>query len=749
MLQERQISAQLQRILQSPAFRNSARSSQFLRFCVERTLTGRAGELKETTIAVALFQRATDYDPKRDPIVRVHAMRVREKLSNYYGSDGSSDKIRIELPKGGYVPQISDASQISSARLAAPEIVEKADASAPLIKVCEAETDKQPDSSSSPALPVTTRGHGANRFLWLTLSAILLCVALTYPLWRRSSPAIPSGEMVPIDGAPAVVREPAWSPDGNFLAYAAQERPDEPMHIYIQDVRHGGAAHRLTAENSEESRPVWSPNGREVAFARMVSLSRFDIVRTTTGRQDLHIVTQVRLFGHIIDLHPALDWSPDGKFLLTCEQSSPLTPVRLVVISLATGDKRLLTSPPSLSSGDLDAKFSPDGKTIAFQRGGLGDLYTVSLEGEGAVPVKQLTFDNPGVRGIAWTDGGRSILYGSQPDLSPAYRIWKIAAEGGHPQPVTPQGFDSSMPSFSTRQGLALLHGQSATEMVEQSLTNASPSRPLLSSEAGAEWPRYSPDGNSIAFVSSRSGTQELWLVRTENAEPRQLTHFNGTGRVFWASWSPDGQSIVFPFRRDGATVLYTYSLQTGTLRQLTHTVHRHFSPVYSGDGRYIYYSSNDDGTPRIWRIRADGSAGAEALFWDGLMQFTVSPDDKWFYSVMEQPGNIEIVRRNIKTGESEAFVTLPGQLASLNDLTIDGNTLFLATRERAGTKANLELVDLKTRKITKGAEIELSMWPEPTTFSISPKRQLLIVAHPKMSKTLLYQWLERSGSVK
>lgn len=97
-------------------------------------------------------------------------------------------------------------------------------------------------------------------------------------------------------------------------------------------------------------------------------------------------------------------------------------------------------------------------------------------------------------------------------------------------------------------------------------------------------------------------------------------------------------------------------------------------------------------------------------------MQFTVSPDDKWFYSVMEQPGNIQIVRRNIKTGESEAVVTLPGQLASLNDLTIDGNTLFLATRERAGTKANLELVDLKTWRVIKGAEIELSMWPEPTT---------------------------------
>ena len=77
--------------------------------------------------------------------------------------------------------------------------------------------------------------------------------------------------------------------------------------------------------------------------------------------------------------------------------------------------------------------FLPMAKRLRFN-GGLGDLYTVSLDGEGAVPVKQLTFDNPGVRGIAWADGGRSILFGSQPDPSPAYRVWKIAAEGGHPQ---------------------------------------------------------------------------------------------------------------------------------------------------------------------------------------------------------------------------------------------------------------------------------------------------------------------------
>lgn len=63
---------------------------------------GEASQIKETTIAVAVFQRAADYDP----IVRVHARRVRERLDLYYRTTGTHDPITINLPKGGYVPSM-------------------------------------------------------------------------------------------------------------------------------------------------------------------------------------------------------------------------------------------------------------------------------------------------------------------------------------------------------------------------------------------------------------------------------------------------------------------------------------------------------------------------------------------------------------------------------------------------------------------------------------------------------------------
>lgn len=79
---------------------------RFLRLAVERTLEGKADELKEYLIGVEVFDRPSSYDPRVDPIVRVEARRLRSKLKAYYAGDGNNDPVRIEFRTGGYAPQI-------------------------------------------------------------------------------------------------------------------------------------------------------------------------------------------------------------------------------------------------------------------------------------------------------------------------------------------------------------------------------------------------------------------------------------------------------------------------------------------------------------------------------------------------------------------------------------------------------------------------------------------------------------------
>src|ERR1700722_4734203 len=102
------VRAQLERILASAPFADAERASRFLGFVVERALEGRDGEIKEFVIGVEALGRNTSFDPKSDPIVRVEAGRLRERLRSYYESEGEADSVSISLPKGRYVPEFSE-----------------------------------------------------------------------------------------------------------------------------------------------------------------------------------------------------------------------------------------------------------------------------------------------------------------------------------------------------------------------------------------------------------------------------------------------------------------------------------------------------------------------------------------------------------------------------------------------------------------------------------------------------------------
>ncbi len=95
---------ELERLLASRDFDGTPRSRAFLRFVVEETLGGRQDGLTQSAVATRVFGRRQDFDPTIDPIVRIQAGRLRRSLERYYLMGGAGDPVRIELPRGGYVP---------------------------------------------------------------------------------------------------------------------------------------------------------------------------------------------------------------------------------------------------------------------------------------------------------------------------------------------------------------------------------------------------------------------------------------------------------------------------------------------------------------------------------------------------------------------------------------------------------------------------------------------------------------------
>ena len=113
--------AELDRLLADPEFHCTDRNKNFLRFVAHALFKGRGDSIKAYTVAVDVFGRPASFDPTTDPIVRIEATRLRACLSSYYDLHAKEGSVRIDLPKGHYVPVFSriaaagDAERISLA----------------------------------------------------------------------------------------------------------------------------------------------------------------------------------------------------------------------------------------------------------------------------------------------------------------------------------------------------------------------------------------------------------------------------------------------------------------------------------------------------------------------------------------------------------------------------------------------------------------------------------------------------------
>src|SRR3954467_13251657 len=94
--------AQVQRIVSSKAFKTSEVHRNLFNYLAEKSLGGEAHNLKEYTVGLDVFGKPASYDPRQESVVRMHVGRLRQKLAEYYRTEGIDDPIIVDLPKGGF-----------------------------------------------------------------------------------------------------------------------------------------------------------------------------------------------------------------------------------------------------------------------------------------------------------------------------------------------------------------------------------------------------------------------------------------------------------------------------------------------------------------------------------------------------------------------------------------------------------------------------------------------------------------------
>lgn len=435
--------------------------------------------------------------------------------------------------------------------------------------------------------------------------------------------------------------DPAFSPDGNQVAYAWRREDARDFDIYVQLIGSNSPL-RLTSGKGDERDPAWSPDARHIAFIRDFEIY---IISALGGPE--------RRVGTVSS--GRLDWSPDGKSLVVLDRAADEPFHSMFLLSVESGEKRRLTTPPMGGSGDNAPAFSPDGQTIAFTRAvnsGTNDLYL--LPAGGGEP-KRLTYDNRTIIGLTWTADGRGIVFSSNRDGGRG--LWRIPAQGGAPERLEVAAQNPARPQVS-RQGGRLAFVESFTDVnvwrIPAAVAGGQRPSPvkLIASTRYDSSPQYSPDGRRIAFRSDRSGSNEIWLCDSDGSNPLQLTHLNGP-LAGSPHWSPDGRMIAFDSRHEGPSRVYVVSAGGGAVRRLADAPPVQVIPSWSKDGRWIYFYSNTDG--QVWKASLDGGASVQVTKNKGVAP-RESPDGKFLYYAKVKPDS-GIWRMPVEGGNEELVV--------------------------------------------------------------------------------------------
>ena len=148
--------------------------------------------------------------------------------------------------------------------------------------------------------------------------------------------------------------------------------------------------------------------------------------------------------------------------------------------------------------------------------------------------------------------------------------------------------------------------------------------------------------------MSTRSGSQEIWLSNADGSNPRQLTSMGAAAAS--PRWSPDGATILFHSRLKGSADLYVVGAQGGSPRPLTDQPSAEGEARWSRDGRWIYFASDRTGRSEVWRIPAGGGEATQVTRNGGECAFE-SPDGRWLYYSKDNGPRIDLWKAPVAGG--------------------------------------------------------------------------------------------------
>ena len=524
---------------------------------------------------------------------------------------------------------------------------------------------------------------------------ILVAVLGTIVLTRPKPESVAIGKVTQLTYEPGLEIEPAISPDGKVVAYAAG--PLSAMRIFVRQP--GGRPVPLTADSSpSQRRPLWSPDGTRILYETDVDLflvpSLGGVPRlmahgaccaawSPDGRQVAYVQSH-RRFGtserpesisvvppdggasHFIaavsDPH-SLTWSPDGRWLALVSGNDQFAvgtvqlankgPSAVVLVPAAGGRLVPVTNNASLNVSPV---WTPDARHLLFvsNRDGARDVYAVPLGNSGLPAGKPLRLTTGlNAHSISLSADGTRLAYSVYTSQA---NVWAI--------PVPADG-----PVSVDRANQVTTGNQTIEEM------------------------GLSPDGRWLYFDSDRSGNADIYRMPVGGGEPEQLT--TDPADDFSPAVSPDGRWVAFHSLRFGTRDIFVMPAEGGAAQRVTDDPGEERNPAWSPDGQSLSYGLGGTGTrDGLYVVSKDQSGrwGASRRVWNHPNRSTWSPDGRtlliaWTDGIWIIPADGGSPRQVLQLPDS-----LNGPEPGVAQWSRDGRTIYVKIGDRRGRASILGL---------------------------------------------------------
>ena len=603
---------------------------------VLRALAGQPGQVVSREQLLA--EVWPDTLPTNDVVTQ--AITQLRKALQYAGDDAG---------RAGYIETIAKTGYRLLApvqwEVAAPPAVQAPAVTAaqgPVAAVAAPSVAAQTPTGPRPLALPPPRRHRAWRWAGRVALSLLVIAALAVAVWwqlrgRASAPLLEEAGEERVVGAPrlpyrlitsggAFDLTPTLSPDGSMVAFASISTLRPGTSIRIQTTSNSPSRELVVPGPGESDRmPAWSPDGRQLAFARQGDDGSCRVmVAATNGAAGEHEVARC---DHTELL--SFSWVPGRNALLFGSMTGGNAAGGLRQLDLDTGAWRDLQYGSRARDFDYAPKYSPDGRWIAFVRNPqLGGIWVMPAAGGEA---RRLTHERAEIRGFDWLPDSSGVVFGRRVDSQS--RLYRLGLESRR---VYDLGLnDAESPSISQGNGrLAFVQRrpQFALYRLQRSSAHGAYRRErLFPSNSRDAQPMVSPDARQLAFTSDRSGEYALWwadLSRPDSLHPVPGLLPETRQPIDWA---PDSRTLLAVGRdAEGRAQLYEVTPAESRVNALPLPIPRPLQGLHVGDpSRLMVLVSEPQGDATLMLYDRSQQPWQELARLEDVSQARYDPDTR------------------------------------------------------------------------------------------------------------------------